>query len=91
MQALRVTKVTGLNSLPVNPAQVGAVPLQTTVIPLDSTSVGIGMDISSIIPTIIEFMLVMMIMKMMMGMMSGMSDMGGTPSSGAVTYPYAKG
>jgi hypothetical protein len=89
MKALQVTNLSGLNSLPVRPAQVGAVPLQTTVVPLDSTSTGNGMDISSIIPTIIEFMLVMMIMKMMMGMMSGME--GGSPSSGPVTYPYAKG
>jgi hypothetical protein len=31
------------------------------------------LDISSLIPTIIEFMLVMMIMKMMMGSMSSMT------------------
>jgi hypothetical protein len=34
---------------------------------------GSTLDISSLIPTIIEFMLVMMIMKMMMGSMSSMT------------------
>jgi hypothetical protein len=90
MKVLQITNVTGLHSLPVQPAQVGAVPLQTTVVPLDSTSTGVG-DISTLIPTIIEFMLVMMIMKMMMGMMSGMAGNDNDSARGPVTYPYAKG
>jgi hypothetical protein len=92
MKALQITNVTGLHSLPVQPAQVGAVPLQTTVVPLDSTDSTDNSILSGgLLSTIIEFMLVMMIMKMMMGMMSGVDDMGGKPSNGPVTYPYAKG
>jgi hypothetical protein len=87
MKALQITNVTGLHSLPVQPQQVGAVPLQTTVVPLDSTADN-GILSGGLLSTIIEFMLVMMIMKMMMGMMSGMNE---AASSGPVTYPYAKG
>jgi len=87
MKALQVINLTGIGSTPVRPAQVGAIPLQTTVVPLQ-TSTGTDILSSGLLNTIIEFMLIMMIMKMMMGAMTGMSE---TPSSGAVTYPYTRG
>jgi hypothetical protein len=87
MKAQQVINLTGLGTTPVRPAQVGAIPLQTTVVPLDTSSTSSILS-GGLLSTIISFMLIMMIMKMMMGAMGSMSE---TPSSGAVTYPYTRG
>ena len=71
MKAQQVINLTGLGTTPVRPAQVGAIPLQTNVVPLDTSSTSSILS-GGLLETIISFMLIMMIMKMMMGSMSGM-------------------
>ncbi len=50
--------------------QVGALPLQATVVPATTTT-GAQLDINSLIQPLITIMIVMMMMKMMTGAMSG--------------------